>query len=598
MRLIFITFLLGGLFFCHSLACAEAKEAKNDKEEQLLNDVRKYFNVEPEDSFYQAANNFRQYYLEQGELHNYYTGFENEILHDINFNHFYRALKKTRAMQADMFDRKCTDEYFRATYLIGMIYSMKGNLDMAKRYFEKSIDEADHSNPVNLISIYIDLANIEMDQMPAEALKHLDSAIAIIKAAGLKYEYSDAIGFKTIIAFVMHDWQLLDESYRIYRQLEKDNPDTFSRTYYNYVMICKLARDGKYKEAIAYTHRLTNATDCYKFQLDIYKVAGDSARAFKALERYQQVKDSVNNVIMSEELIETSNDLDVAKMEHKNEVARLKEYAYILVICLAAVIIFILHCYLRNRRINLRELKRKNKELEIARDKAQESERMKMNFLNNMNHEIRTPLNIISGFAQIVSSPTFDASNEERQEISNRIQKSSNNITRIIEELLDISSKESVRFIAKDDYFPCNMLCREVVDNFVVPSNCTIDIRFKTDLRDSFMMQTNREEVQKILNSLLSNACKFTGEGTITVKCAFNKSTKMVDISVTDTGCGIPEEDSEKIFNHFYKIDNYKEGIGLGLPLARRTARQLGGDVTLDTSYKEGARFVVSLPFD
>lgn len=595
MRLLFITFLIGGLLFCHASGSAAAK---NDKAEQLLNDLRKYFNVAEEDSFYMAAENFRQYYLEQGDLHQYYKGYEDEILHDINFNHFYRAMKKTKAMQADMFEHKCTEEYFRATYLIGMIYSMKGNLDLARHYFEKSIDEVNHSNPVNLINIYIDLANIEMDREPAVALKHLESAIAIIKAADMRYEYSDAIGFKTIIAFVMHDWNLLDESYRTYRQLEKDHPEEFSRTYYNYVMICKLARDGRYDEAIAYTQRLTNATDRYKFQLDICKVARDSAKAFKALERFQEVKDSVNNVIMSEELIETAKDQDVAKMEHQNEVSRLKERAYILIICLAVIAIFILHCFIRSRRSSLRELKRKNKELEIARDKAQESERMKMNFLNNMNHEIRTPLNIISGFAQIVSSPNFVASPEERQEISNRIQKSSSNITRIIEELLDISSKESVRYIAKDDYLPCNVLCREAIEQFVVPSNCNVDIRFKTDLRDSFMMQTNRGEVQKILNSLLSNACKFSEQGTVTVKCSFNKSAHMVDISVTDTGCGIPVEDSEKIFNHFYKIDNYKEGVGLGLPLARRTARQLGGDVTLDTSYKEGARFIVSLPFD
>ena len=251
---------------------------------------------------------------------------------------------------------------------------------------------------------------------------------------------------------------------------------------------------------------------------------------------------------------------------------------------------------MRSRRINLRKLKQKNKELEIARDKAQESERMKMNFLNNMNHEIRTPLNIISGFAQIVSSPHFVTSPEERQEISNRIQKSSNNITRIIEELLDISSKECVRYIAKDDYMSCNVLCREIIDKFVIPANCEVNIQYKTDLRDSFMIQTNRDELGKIFNCLLNNACKFAEHGTVTVKSLFNKTTRQVEISVTDTGKGIPDEDSEKIFTHFYKIDNYTEGIGLGLPLARRTARQLGGDVTLDTNYKDGARFVISLP--
>ena len=80
--------------------------------------------------------------------------------------------------------------------------------------------------------------------------------------------------------------------------------------------------------------------------------------------------------------------------------------------------------------------------------------------------------------------------------------------------------------------------------------------------------------------------------------CSLNKSKKQVEISVTDRGRHIPESDKEKIFIHFYKVDNYKEGIGLGLPLARRIARQLGGDVTLDDRFKEGARFVVSLPLD
>lgn len=595
MRPLFITLLLCGLFLGH--VAAEAK-AKDEKAEQLLNDLRKYFNDPREDSFYVAAEKYRQYYLQQQNERMYYKGFEDEILHDINFNHFYRAMKKTKAMQADMLERKCTDEYYRATYLIGMIYSMKGNLDLAKRYFEKAIDEVNHSNPLNLISIYIDLANIEMDKEPKEALKHLDTATAIIQSANLKYEYSDAIGFKVIIAFAMNDWDLLDENYRIYRQLEKDYPDEFSTTYYNYVMICKLARDGRYDEAMAYTRMLTNATDRYKFQLDIYKVAGDSARAFQALERFQEAKDSVNNVIMSEELIETAKDLDVAKKEHRNEMSRLKERTYIMIICLAAAVIVILAWFMRSRRINLKRLKQKNKELEIARDKAQESERMKMNFLNNMNHEIRTPLNIISGFAQIVSSPDFITSPEERKEISNRIQKSSNNITSIIEELLDISSKECVRYIAKDDNISCNVLCRDIIEKFVIPTNSNIDIVFKSDLRDSFMIQTNCEELRKILNCLLSNACKFADGEKVVVKSLLNRSTKQVEISVTDKGEGIPDEDSEKIFNHFYKIDNYTEGIGLGLPLARRTARQLGGDVTLDTNYKDGARFIISLPVE
>ena len=113
-----------------------------------------------------------------------------------------------------------------------------------------------------------------MDQRAGVSIKAFGVGHRHHQGANLRYEYSDAIGFKTIIAFIMHDWQLLDECYQEYRQLEKDNPEEFSCTYFNYVMICKLTRDGRYDEAMAYTHKLTNATDRYKFQLDIIKVKG------------------------------------------------------------------------------------------------------------------------------------------------------------------------------------------------------------------------------------------------------------------------------------------------------------------------------------
>ena len=105
------------------------------------------------------------------------------------------------------------------------------------------------------------------------------------------------------------------------------------------------------------------------------------------------------------------------------------------------------------------------------------------------------------------------------------------------------------------------------------------------------------QEVEKILNNLLNNACKFTEQGIIKLSCYHDEvENEMVCFSVTDTGKGIKEGEEEKIFEHFYKVDAYKEGVGLGLPLARRVARQMGGDVILDTSYKEGSRFILKLP--
>jgi signal transduction histidine kinase len=107
---------------------------------------------------------------------------------------------------------------------------------------------------------------------------------------------------------------------------------------------------------------------------------------------------------------------------------------------------------------------------------------------------------------------------------------------------------------------------------------------------------TNRREVEKILNHLIDNAFKFTQQGSVTLRVYQGKPDDMICYSVTDTGCGVKEGEEEKIFEHFFKSDIYKEGVGLGLSLARRLARKLGGDVILDTQYRDGARFILKLP--
>ena len=111
-------------------------------------------------------------------------------------------------------------------------------------------------------------------------------------------------------------------------------------------------------------------------------------------------------------------------------------------------------------------------------------------------------------------------------------------------------------------------------------------------------MITNRREVEKILNHLLDNAFKFTREGDVTLRCYLNELEQMVCFSVTDTGCGVKEGEEEKIFENFYKVDVYKEGVGLGLPLSRRVARQLGGSVELDSTHKPGSCFILKLPLE
>ena len=575
----------------------QSKSQEDTTAAKLLQQVRTTFNQNDEQKFYEANAQYRNYLLGEDNISGYYLCWKNEVLYDVNHNHFYRALRKTMKMQAEMERRGDLHELYKTTQLRGIIYSLRGNIPLAHQYFEKALNEVDHSQLSNLASIYMDLSNIEMDTQPEEAMKHLDCAIEIIKGNGSKYDYSDAIGFKVIVAYAMRDWTAVNKAFNEYITMREELGEGFSTTYYYYALICKAVADKHYDDAIQLTYNLTNTTDIYKFQTEIYELSGDTQRAFDTQKHYMAIKDSVNNVIMSEEIMGTASDLESAEarsltMERHNT---LLQYAITIVIFTFLLIGMVIYRMNKNR--YLRKLQRQNHDLLIARDKAQEANRMKINFLKNMSHEIRTPLNIISGYAQIISDPRTLTSDAERADIAKRIGHSTNTIVRIVDEILDFSSKESIHYIDKSDLVACNDLLRHLAEPYQ-DNETPFNLRLELLLKDSCKIIINRKEVQKILNHLMDNAIKFTPEGgTITLRSYQHKlNHNMVCLSVTDTGCGIKEGDEEKIFEHFYKSNIYKEGVGLGLSVARRVARQLGGDVILDTRYKEGSRFILQLP--
>ena len=571
-------------------------QAKDDSVGKLLQRVRVTFNQNNEQEFYEAIGKYRDYLLKSDDLSGFYLSWKNEVLYDVNHNHFYRALRKTMIMQRDMEERGAEHEYYHTTHLRGIIYSLRGNIPLAHQYFEKALEQVDHAQPGYLVGLYMDLANIEMDTQPVDAMKHLNCAIEIIKANGASFEYSDAIGFKVIVAFAMRDWQQVNESYAEYIDLKDRLGDDFSTTYYNYAVICKSVADKRYDDAIRQTHELTNTTDIYKFQTEIYELAGDTKRAFEAQKHYLTVKDSVNNVIMSEEMVGSANDLQDAELRSEAVAKRNQLLQWALPSGIIAGLLIGFFIYRMNRLRYLRKLQKQNRELLIARDKAQESERMKINFLQNMSHEIRTPLNVISGYAQIISNPHARLSDTERADMALRITHSTSIIVHIVDEILDISGKESIHYLDKTDLVNCNDLAREMLAPYMTHQDA-VEVKLEASLKDSYCILVNRHEVEKILHHLLDNAVKFTQKGTITLRTYQDKvNSQMVCFSVTDTGCGVKDGDEEKIFEHFYKSDVYKEGVGLGLSLARRVARQLGGDVVLDTNYKEGCRFILKLP--
>lgn len=240
------------------------------------------------------------------------------------------------------------------------------------------------------------------------------------------------------------------------------------------------------------------------------------------------------------------------------------------------------------------EMEQRNQELQQANQLVYEADERKNVFIRNMSHQIRTPLNIINGFTQVITSSKSEMSDEELEDIINHMKSSAKVITRITRMLIATSSETSLSTANNTDFI-CNDLCREVISSVSDHVPETVSITLVSAVSDNYTICTDRQALASILTELIDNAIRFAPEGTITVSCR-QQDDATITIAVADTGPGINPDDRNRIFTQFTKLDSFTEGIGLGLPLSRHTARLLGGDLTLDENYTNGSRFMITLP--
>ena len=232
-------------------------------------------------------------------------------------------------------------------------------------------------------------------------------------------------------------------------------------------------------------------------------------------------------------------------------------------------------------------------ELLVAKEKAEESNRLKTAFLANMSHEIRTPLNAIVGFSSVLVSD--DSSPAEKEQYCDIIQKNSDLLLHLINDILDISRMESgrIKFVWEE----CDVveLCQTALSTVEYGRKTSALFLFETPV-PSLVVKTDAQRLKQVLINLLSNAAKFTPSGSIKLAIAIDKQHQQLELSVSDTGCGIPPDKSEKVFERFEKLNEYSQGTGLGLAISRLIVENLGGKIWVDKDYTEGARFVFTHP--
>lgn len=234
-------------------------------------------------------------------------------------------------------------------------------------------------------------------------------------------------------------------------------------------------------------------------------------------------------------------------------------------------------------------------ELSNACEEAENANRLKTQFIQNMRHEILTPLNAIVGFSQLIADSLPDDKRDEMEKYTAIISENNDILHTVVTDIIDIAQLETGEM--KVTYRPAslNEICINTITTIARKASKDVKMYFDAPKED-LILYTDRIRVEQVLTNFLINAAKFTQKGSIVLAYSLDSEKTNVTISVTDTGVGIPADKREVIFERFVKLNPYSSGTGVGLHICRLIASILHGKVKVDPTYTAGARFLFILP--
>lgn len=259
------------------------------------------------------------------------------------------------------------------------------------------------------------------------------------------------------------------------------------------------------------------------------------------------------------------------------------------------MVVYVVNKNRYNRRLQSAnaQLQKNNKALQLATARAEESTRMKSIFIEQISHEIRTPLNIICGFTQVLTTTDAELDKAEKRDMSVQIIDNAERITGLVNKMLALAEINSSVVLEREDHTSAAVIAQEAIKAAGINKASHVQFNLVKLFGAEQMFDTHLRSAVLALQQLLDNAKKFTEQGQVTLKISNHEG--QACFVVEDTGTSIPVYQAERIFDEFVQLDEYSDGTGIGLSIARSLARRLGGDIVLDTTYTGGARFVMTL---
>ena len=243
--------------------------------------------------------------------------------------------------------------------------------------------------------------------------------------------------------------------------------------------------------------------------------------------------------------------------------------------------------------VDINHQKTIEEELRVAKEKAENLDRLKSAFLANMSHEIRTPLNAIVGFASLLVESD---DKKERQDYVDIMQENTELLLQLISDILDLSKIEAGTLDFTMDHLDIKSFCEDIMRNYDIKEDKPVPVLLAPDLPE-YYIYTDKKRLMQVITNFINNALKFTNEGQIILEYRHKAESNEIEFAVTDTGMGIAPDKVDQVFDRFVKLNSFSKGTGLGLSICRSIIEHLGGTIGAESEIGVGSRFWFTHPF-
>lgn len=242
--------------------------------------------------------------------------------------------------------------------------------------------------------------------------------------------------------------------------------------------------------------------------------------------------------------------------------------------------------------VDINHQKTIEEELRVAKEKAENLDRLKSAFLANMSHEIRTPLNAIVGFASLLVESD---DKKERQDYVDIMQENTELLLQLISDILDLSKIEAGTLDFTMDHLDIKSFCEDIMRNYDIKEDKPVPVLLAPDLPE-YYIYTDKKRLMQVITNFINNALKFTNEGQIMLEYRHKAESNEIEFAVTDTGMGIAPDKVDQVFDRFVKLNSFSKGTGLGLSICRSIIKHLGGTIGAESEIGVGSRFWFTHP--